>query len=128
MQLRTLSSKFDKKEIFKEVKSMVLIVTENWWPANKSAELGKLYLETVKKYPDDRSISKPIVRGAFWAIKEGMHSFTIYSIKPGKVKEAMDHLTNQELMLSSIEGYKYQMNIAYDLVEAMPLVGLKAPE
>jgi len=107
---------------------MVLIVTEGWWPAGKSAEVGKVYLETRKKYPVDKSIEKR-ESAAIWAVKEGMHSISIYSIKPGKVKEAMDIATKRELMMaSSIEGSKYQINIAYDLVEAMPLVGLKAPE
>ena len=103
------------------------MVTEGWFPANKGAEVGKVYLEAMKKFPDDKSIVKPIVRGAFWAAKEGMHSLTVSSIKPGKVKEAMDLATNRMLMLSSIEGYVYITHIAYDLVEAMPLVGLTAP-
>ena len=107
---------------------MVLMVTENWWPAGKSAEVGKVYLEAVKKYPDDKSIDKPIIRGAIWTTEEGMHSITVSSIKPGKVKESMDIAYNRELMLSSIEGWRYEIHIAYDLAEAMPLVGLKAPE
>ena len=40
---------------------MVYIVSESWFPAGKSAEIGKLYLEAMKKYPNDRSIAKPIV-------------------------------------------------------------------
>ena len=107
---------------------MVLLVTENWWPAGKSEEVGKKYLEAVKKFPEDRSISKPLVRGAIWTTDEGMHSITVSSIKPGKVKEAMDNATQQELIMSSIEGWKYNIHIAYDLAEAMPLIGLKAPE
>jgi len=107
---------------------MVLIVTENWWPAGKSAEVGKLYLEAMKKYPDDKTIDKPIVRGAIWTTKEGMHSITVASIKPGKVKESMDIVSNRALLIASIEGFRYEINIAYDLVEAMPLVGLAAPD
>jgi hypothetical protein len=110
------------------MKSMVLLVTEGWWPAGKSEEVGKLYLEIMKKYPRDKTITKSIVPGAFWAVKEGMHVITVTSIKPGKFKEAMDITTKRLLMMASIEGYRYQINIAYDLVEAMPLVGLKAPE
>jgi len=106
---------------------MVLLVAEIWYPAGKAADVGKLYLETMKKYPDDRSIAKRETI-AIWAVKEGMHSISIYSIKPGKVKEAMDIAMNRILMLSSLEGSKFKINIAYDLVEAMPLVGLKAPE
>ena len=103
------------------------MVTENWFPAGKSAEVGKIYLESMKKFPDDRSIVKPIVPSALWAVKEGMHGLTIYSIKPGKVKEALDLETNRNLMISSIEGYVYIIHIAYDLVEAMPFVGLTPP-
>jgi len=106
---------------------MVLLVAEIWYPAGKGPDVGKLYLETVKKYPDDKSIAKRETI-AIWAVKEGMHSISVYSIKPGKVKETMDIANNRMLMLSSIEGFKYQINIAYDLVEAMPLIGLKAPE
>ena len=103
------------------------IVTETWWPVNKGAEVGKVYLEAMKKFPNDKSIVKTIVQAAIWAAKEGMHGISIYSIKPGKVKEAMDIETNRALMLSSVEGYVYATHIAYDLVEAMPLVGLTAP-
>ena len=103
------------------------LVTEGWWPANKGAEVGKVYLESVKKYPDDKSIEKPIVRAAFWTAKEGIRSVSISSIKPGKVKEAMDLATNRLLMLSSVEGYVFFMHIAYDLVDGMQFVGLAAP-
>ena len=116
------------KKLLKVVKRMVLLITENWWPSGKTEEVGKKYLEAVKKYPDDRSISKSILRGAIWTTDEGMHSITVDSIKPGKVKEAMDNATKQELVMSSIEGWKYNIHIAYDLAEAMPLIGLKAPE
>ncbi len=103
------------------------IVVESWWPAGKGADIGKGYLEVMKKFPDDKSIEKPIIRAAVWAEKKGMHSVVISSIKPGKVKEAMELWTNRGLMLSSIEGYVYITRIAYDLPEAMPFVGLAAP-
>ncbi len=103
------------------------LVTKNWWPAGKSAEVGKVYLEAMKKYPDDKSVEKPIIRAAMWTTEEGMHNITVSSIKPGKVKESMDIAYNRELMLSSIEGWRYEIHIAYDLAEAMPLVGLAAP-
>ena len=108
---------------------MVLMVTENWWPANKSEKIGKAYIEIMKKYPDDKTIEKPLVRSALWTEKEAMHSITVSSIKPGKVKEAMDLATNRLLMLAKeVDDYRYNIRIAYDLVEAMPLIGLVAPE
>ena len=107
---------------------MVYIVTEHWWPPNKSEDVGKIYLEVMQKFPDDRTITKPIIQSAVWPVAEGMHSMTIGVVQPGKVKEAMDLASNRLLLLAAgIEGFRYKIDIAYDLVEAMPFVGLQAP-
>jgi hypothetical protein len=106
----------------------MLIVTQHWWPHGVSSKVGKVYLEVMKKFPDDKTISKPIVPSAIWSEKEGTFSTTISAIQPGKVKEAMDLAMNRLLILAeSIEGFRYEIHIAYDLVEGMPLVGLTAP-
>ncbi len=111
------------------MRKIVLMVTENWWPANKSEEIGKTYIKIMTKYPNDRAIEKPLVEAAIWTDKEVMHSITVASIKPGKVKESMDLASKRLLELANdVEGYRYHIRIAYDLVEAMPLIGLKAPE
>ena len=108
--------------------NLVYIITEHWWPPGKSEEVGKIYLEAMQKFPDDRTIVKPVIQSAVWPVQEGMHSITVSSVKPGKVKEAMDISTNRLLMLAAaIGGFRYQINIAYDLIEAMPFVGLQAP-
>jgi len=107
----------------------MLLISEAWWPAKSSADLGKAYLEAMSKYPDDLSLGKPIVRAAVWTEEDSMKSVSINSIAPGKVKESMDVAYNRLLLLSSmVEGYKYDLHIAYDLAEAMPLVGLAAPK
>jgi hypothetical protein len=109
------------------VKNM-LLVTQHWWPHGQSAKVGKEYLNVMKKFPDDKSISKPILRSAIWSLKDGMFSTTISAIQPGKTKEAMDIAMNRLLMLAeSVDGFKYEVHIAYDLVEGMPMVGLAAP-
>jgi hypothetical protein len=111
------------------VKINVLIVTQHWWPHGASSKVGKLYLEAMKKYPDDKSISKPILRSAIWNVKDGTFSMTVSAIQPGKVKESMDLAMKRLLMLAeAIDGFKYEIHIAYDLVEGMPLIGLAAPD
>ena len=41
----------------------------------------------------------------------------------------MDIAYNRELLIAkAVEGWDYEINIAYDAVEAMGLIGLKAPE
>ena len=107
---------------------MVLIVTQTWYPASQGENAGKVYLEAMKKFPDDRSLGKPILRSAVKITEKGLHGIAVNSVKEGKIKEAMDLAVNRLLMFSNaIEGLKMSMDIYYDLVEAMPFVGLAAP-
>ncbi len=105
----------------------MLIVSQLWYPVSKAPDVGKLYIEMRKKIPDDKTVAKPIIRTAIRATKDGLHNITIASIKPGKVKEALDLTHKRLLMFGAIEGIKYETYIAYDLGEAMPLIGLQAP-
>ncbi len=106
---------------------MVYILSETWWPPDKSAEVGKTYIEAMNKFPEDRSLGKTIVQSATWAEKDGFRSIAIYTVKPGKIKEAMDQHMNRLLLLAAVEGYRFQVNMAYEVTESMPFVGLDAP-
>ncbi|MHA2009982.1 MAG: hypothetical protein ACXACY_14340 [Candidatus Hodarchaeales archaeon] len=106
---------------------MVYIITETWFPPDKAEEVGKLYLEAMQKFPDDRSLGKTTVQSATWTDKDGIRGLTVYTVKPGKIKEAMDQHMNRLLVLAAVEGFRFQVNVAYDVVESMPLVGLEAP-
>jgi hypothetical protein len=108
---------------------MVLIVSQSWYPASQAEKSGKNYLDVLKKYPEDRTLGKPLVRAAVKMTENGIHTIAISSVKEGKVKEVMDQAVNVALMSSkAIEGLKTSIDIYYDLAEAMPFVGLKAPE
>ncbi|KKK72676.1 hypothetical protein LCGC14_2901480 [marine sediment metagenome] len=108
---------------------MVLIVSQSWYPASQAEKAGKAYLDALKKYPEDRSLGKPILRAAVKMTKKGIHTIAISSVKEGKVNEAMDQAINITVInAKAIEGLKTTIDIYYDLAEAMPFVGLKAPE
>jgi len=107
---------------------MVYIVTKLWYPPEKAPEVGKIYLETMKKYPVDKSLEKQVVTAAFYATPEGIHAFAVATIK-GSVKDTLQLANKRLLMMSAgVEGLRYEFNICLDLGEAMPLVGLEAPE
>lgn len=108
---------------------MVLLVSQTWYPASQAGKAGNVYLEALKKYPDDRTLVKPILRSGVKIEKEGIHGIAIYSVKEGKFKEAMDLAVNRMLMLgNTIEGIKMSIDTYYDITEALPFVGLTAPE
>ena len=58
---------------------MVLIVTQTWYPASQAGNAGKVYLEAMKKFPDDRSLGKPILRSAIKLEKDGLHGIGVFS-------------------------------------------------
>lgn len=108
---------------------MVYMITEHWWPSSESEKVGQTWLDAMKQFPEDRSISKPVVQAATWPSDQKMHSITVYSVQPGKVKEAMDLAFKRLLVFSNkIEGWQYEINIAFDSIEAMGVIGLKPPE
>ena len=108
---------------------MVLLISQTWYPASQAEKAGKAYLEALKKYPDDRTMGKPILRSGVKIEKEGLHGIAVYSVKEGKFKEAMDLAVNRMLMLGkAIEGIRMSIDTYYDLTEAMPFVGLSAPQ
>jgi hypothetical protein len=108
---------------------MVLIVTQTWYPISQAENAGKAYLEAMKKFPSDRTLTKSILQSGVKIEKEGIHAIAISSVKEGKTKEAMDLITKRLLILAKgVENIKTSMDVYFDLTEAMPIIGLTAPE
>lgn len=107
---------------------MVMVVNTSWFPTSKSSEVGKKYLEILKQFPPDKTISKVIVPVGVRTTTEGMKSFTINEVKEGKLKEFMNLAYQQILIYSKIEGYQAEMEFYMSGAEALSLVGLKMPE
>lgn len=106
---------------------MVYVVTTSVYPAIIAEEAGKKYIEVMKKYPIDKSIEKALVPVAVKQTLEGMYVISITTVKQGKIKEVLDIESKRMLELCKIEGYKYSIEIMYDAVEAMGLLGMEAP-
>ena len=107
---------------------MVIVMSTSYFPADKSEEAGKKYIEVSKKFPPDRSISKPILRVGVRVTTNGMKVITLFEVKEGKFNEFMNRSYQQILMFSEIEGYRAEHEVFMSGTDAMPLVGLKMPE
>ena len=106
---------------------MVYLVIELWYPPGKESEAGNKYLEVMKKYPADPSISEAVVPFAINTTPEGTHTFTVALVKKGKLEEAIKRAT-QSMLEFSIEGLRYQIRTYFTATEAMCLIKLKMPE
>lgn len=108
---------------------MVIVMTISYFPADKSAEAGKVYLEVDKQFPRDKTLSKLLVPVAVKVTPEGMKSISISEVKEGKIREFLERVYEQILLFSKkIEGYKANIEVFMSGVEALPLVGLKMPD
>jgi len=107
---------------------MVIVISTSYFPAAKSAEVGKAYLEVSKQFPPDKTVSKELVPVAVRITPEGMKSKVISEVKEGKVREFLAVAYEQILIYSKIEGYRAKVDVYMSGVEALPLVGLKMPE
>ena len=106
---------------------MVYLVIELWYPPGKESEAGNKYLEIMKKYPADPSISEAVIPFAINTTPEGTHTFTVSNVKKGKVEDAIKRATRNMLEFS-IEGLRYQIRTYLTATEAMSLIKLKMPE
>ena len=108
---------------------MVIVMTTSYFPAGKSAEAGKVYLEVDKKFPRDKTVSKLLLPVAVRITPEGMKSISMSEVKEGNIREFLERVYEQVLIFSkNIEGYRGDIEVFMSGVEALPLVGLKMPE
>ena len=104
-------------------------MTTVWIPHAKASEAGKMFIEAVKKYPGDKSISKQLLNNAVAATKEGYKVVSADEVKEGKLKEYTALLNKILIFLAKgIEGYRYQIENLSSIVDAMDILGLKPPE
>jgi len=104
-------------------------MTTVWFPHAKAPMAGKVLLESLKKFPEDRSLAKNLLNNAVTATKEGYKVFIADEIKEGKLKEYLAQANKTLIFFAeSIEGYKYEIEVLSSLPEAMAILGLEVPE
>ncbi len=107
---------------------MVLMVVTSYFPPDKAGEAAKSYLKSLQKYPPDASISKTLTVGVR-ATKDGYKVIGIGDVVKGKYEEALLRaVQSAQEFNSGIEGYRYEIESFMDITEAMPIVGMEAPE
>ncbi len=107
---------------------LVYIITTSTYPSNKDIEVGRKYLEVIKKYPPDRTLSKQIVQAAVAATSDGISVIGIEEVKKGKYEEALFRVGRVMRLYADIEGFKYKVETRLTMAEAMSIVDLKPPE
>ena len=106
---------------------MVYIIVTASFPVQKGIEVAKKFVEERKKNPPDRTLIKQIL-DALRVVRGRVKSISISKVKEGKLDEALLRTQNDMVPYHELEGYEYTIKVFFDVVEALEMVGLKAPE
>ena len=108
---------------------MVYIVGVFQYPHKKGEQAGKIFLKNQKAFSNLYRKGNPAKRiiGLARSELEGIESLAIWEVT-GDIKDALSELTKLYLELSETEGSKYSLKVYMSIMEALPLIGLSAPE
>lgn len=76
------------------VKLLVIVMTTVWFPHARAQKVGETYIEVMKKYPTDRSLSKALVSDAVGVTKDGYKVVNIHEIKMENLLNSMRYQIN----------------------------------
>ncbi len=107
---------------------MPYIIVTSWFPLSKGTDVAEKYIEERKKFPPDKSLTKEVIQSALKVEKNKVKAMYVAEVKEGKLDEALARQQNALLMYHDIEGYEYTIEIFFNIIEAMGMIGMKAPE
>ena len=108
---------------------MPMVIIKTQWPHSVSEDVGKAYLEVMKKYPVDRSLYKAAVASCVKATNEGLKALAVDDVKEGKLQETLDLVYRRMLMFGNlVKDLRYEIDVYMSGTEAMPMIGLQMPE
>ncbi|NVM28934.1 MAG: hypothetical protein HWN65_08820 [Candidatus Helarchaeota archaeon] len=107
---------------------MVYLFVHSTYPISKAKDVGKKYLEVVKKYPPDRSLGKEVIQAAVRASPKGISVIGVSEVKKGKYTEALIRIGKTMQMYADIDGFNYSVVTRVNLVEAMGIIDMTPPE
>ena len=75
-----------------------------------------------------KKIDRTIIPNAVKATTDGMSVISVFDVKEGKLEECLALQQKQLLAYHVIPGYKYKMEVRFNIVEAIEMLGMKIPE
>ena len=106
---------------------MPYIVTTSLYPTDKAMEAVKKYLETLEKYPPDKTLGTEVVPAAVKTTEQGVRAITIFEVKEGKLEKALTRVASEMVVFQSVVGFEYSIDVYFTLPEAMATVGMSLP-
>lgn len=102
---------------------MIRILINVWYPVEKSADVGKRYLEVEKAFPFP-AIIKPAVPWETWAVKSGLKGSGIFETPKEKFEEAINYFVRRLTMYAdAIQEYTFEIGASVSSEKGKSLIG-----
>ncbi len=102
---------------------MPYTMTHAWYPPDMVDDVVNKYMEVMEKFPVDESVAVPVIPAAITSTKKGIETIVISEVKPKKLDEAIERITQSMVMFHSVPGYRYEVKTWMTLEEALKSVG-----
>ncbi len=109
---------------------MVYIVVTAWYPTYLGVEVGKKYIEVLKKYPPSKAPGKDIIPVAVSSNKNGIKVMSVTEVADDDAQTFADAYTwasNVLVEYLNIKGFAYKIRLWGSLQSSMEAIGLKIP-
>lgn len=108
---------------------MPYVFTTGYVPYNKTQEVIKIYLETLKDfYAETKGIAKEIIPTAIKARKDHIEVVGVYEVDQSNVGKYLQIEQKYQANYHNIEGLSYAIEVRLKAQEALEIMGLKMPE
>ena len=107
---------------------MPYLVVTSRVPISKAKEAAEIYMKERQLFPPDRSIEKEVLQGMVRIKGKKMISIVIFKVKEGMLEKSFMRHQEAILLYHGLEGYEYEIETFLSFAEAMPLVGMTAPD
>jgi len=106
---------------------MAYIVTSVKYASHIGVEVGKRYLEALKKFPPGKTPGKVIIQAAVRSTKDGVRVFSVNQVNDDEFIEAWRFIGNMMALFLEVEELEYTMEVWAEIQDALEMVGLKLP-
>ena len=103
---------------------MPYIVNTSLYPSEKAVEVGKIYLEAMKKYPLDESLGRAVVPTAAKTTLQGIKVMGIIKVKKGKLEDTMTWSANIMGMFRDVQGFESSTDVYMTIDEGYASIGV----
>ena len=107
---------------------MPYILSTSLYPSDKAIEVAEKYLEALKKYPPDETLTNEVVPAAVKTTRQGIEVIAIAEVKEGQLEAALRTFGSTYAMFQSIVGFEYSIDVYATVAEAMTTIGMSLPE